>query len=774
MAKLFKNSKKIFAVVMAFAVLAVSLFAGGIVASAEEGADPACKGTRVEYWDGTQSGNFTTGDGSVTNPYIIENAKQLNYVCTVADTATEGKYYKVDPEIKAFILQPQAVVSALGGDSAFIDIASAAETKELFEVTAAGQSLKNWLANGVNKVFAGNFDGSGVAIYGLYADDALKGTQQCGLFPILDGNDKQAADGGLTSNPTVIKNFALKNSYFKGLRRLGAISSTSWYAAGGTKVNGFVNASYIEVANCFIIGQDRKDTDNTMHGWNSANPNAEMGVAFGSMGNDPIKADHLSVYGNDTEYRVYGSSTATTYTVDGAKKFNRVFSDNYANNDGTQCGEIHNSIALDALISGMKNNTDKVTYCTNVYTNVTSTVKDVVCLENNGYGPEGQAAMETLDWETDWFMGQYGPTFRSFHGEISLVQTAKTHCYACKECGFMSYGGEEEHIYDVEDETGDYICTVCEYQCLHTNQSVNESYEGDCVTPAGVFYHCNDCGRDYVEDIGIPPTGHTLEWVDEIYADCENTGRQGYWHCTVCGSNFTGTEAEALMAKMETSIDDPDTALLIPIAPHNATNREDGSVRVFSDESGHWWLCYTCDGRLEAIEDEDYAEEGKVKKHKFEDSVCVECGWECTEHDYKETGKVLVAGDCETDREEELKCTICGDKKSVVTKPAGHTIEKVAKVEATDKLEGLKEHYVCTGCKEIYLDAEGKTKAVEAELIIPKVLPAGYQNVVIGGSSNGNVNTDTGNKSPATGDSVASVLAVAALAGVALVFARKK
>ena len=141
------------------------------------------------------------------NPYIIENAKQLNWVCTASDVASEGKYYKVDPAIKAFILQPQSVVTALGGDDAFIYVASAAETKELFEVKAAGQQLKNWLENGNSKVFAGNFDGNGVAIYGLYADDALRGTQQCALFPILDGNGVDLPDEGATETPTVIKNF---------------------------------------------------------------------------------------------------------------------------------------------------------------------------------------------------------------------------------------------------------------------------------------------------------------------------------------------------------------------------------------------------------------------------------------------------------------------------------------------------------------------------------------------------------------------------------------
>lgn len=114
--------------------------------------------------------------------------------------------------------------------------------------------------------------------------------------------------------------------------------------------------------------------------------------------------------------------------------------------------------------------------------------------------------------------------------------------------------------------------------------------------------------------------------------------------------------------------------------------------------------------------------------------------------------------------------TICGKKTSKVTKPASHDIVKVDEVAATDKLEGTKAHYACSVCKEIYADAEGTTKITKAELVIPKTLPAGYENVVVGGS----VNTDTGLKSPSTRDNTAfAVAAIAALSGVAFVIIRK-
>lgn len=782
MAKLFKNSKQILTFVVAFAIFAVSLFAGGIVADAQSGqgtTEALCKGTRIEFWDGTRDNNLT-GEGTKDDPYIIKTAAQLNYVCAVAGNNTVTKYYKVDPDIKAFILQSSATVDALGGASKFMNIVSAEETRVLFEETAVtkGVALYNWLKNGAN-VFDGDFDGSGVEIYGLYADAATMGYENCGLFPAIDGGgDADFSNNETDSEGITVENLLVKNSYFKGFRRVGVISGASWWKGSvSVKVDGIVNVKNCEVSNCFLVGQDLKTNNNIVNFGN-----AEMGILGGSMNNDPVKVSYCTVYGNDSEYRVYGSASSTTYRVDANKKFNRVFALNTANSDPTLYGEIHNSIALDAIVNSFKANTDQITYCSNVYSNINTNLDGVTVIEN-GYGPEGQAEMSNFDWENTWFMGYCGPTLRAFHGKISLSRNNKTHCHECEDCGFKSYGGEEKHVYDVADVNDDYICTVCSYQCFHNvDYIIDDAFEGDCVTPPGIYFECFDCGRVNIETVLSAP-GHQLEWVKEDPADCMHEGgvegRKGFWHCTVCGGMFIEeAEVDAKMSKnsLGTYFDGEEIPmvadLVIPLAPHNATNREDGSILVKCDETGHWWICYTCDGRLLAVESKKYAEEGKVKKHKYEKGVCVDCGWECTEHNYEETGFTAVVGTCFVDQEEELKCTICGDKKSIVTASAGHKIEKVAEVAATDRLEGTKEHYICTVCKEVYVDAQGNTKATQASLVIPKTLPAGYENVQIDGGNTGNI--DTSNKSPSTGDSLASVLTVAALVGAALVIARKK
>ncbi|MBR6502057.1 MAG: hypothetical protein IKT42_01320 [Clostridia bacterium] len=755
MTKMFKNSKQIFAVVMALAILAVSLFAGSIVASADS-TEALCAGTRIEYWDGAKDTSLA-GAGTQDNPYIITNAAELNYVCNSANAATEDKYYVVDPAIKAFILQPQSLVTALGGDSAFMNITSADQTKALFE--GADQSkLMNWLKNGSASVFAGHFDGNGVTIYGMYSDGAAVRSEQCGLFPLLDGNGVGVANQGAAEKATTLKNFAVKNSYVKGYRRVGVISSTAWWNKGGAYVDGWSELYNCEVANNFLVGQDLITKDGTIA--NAAWGISEMGVIGGAMANDPMKVTGLSVYGNKTEYRVYGSASNTTYSVDTSKDFNRLFAQNTLSGAGFY-GELHDAVSIGTLVSQLQHNKDDITYTSNIYTNIKSTVPAVTLVENP-FGPEGQAAMKAFDWENDWFMAEQGPTFRSFHGAITLTKTNTSHYYACETCGLKSYGGEVEHNWD-----DTYKCIDCEWQCTHGSQTVGEFRTGDCVTKDGYYTECHYCTWGSVEYVG-EAYGHVLTWVEEILADCEKEGRQGYWHCSECNGNFTADSEEAAKwAPMSTNILDPETTLVTPIAPHNALNREDGSILVVQQgNDGHYWICYTCDGKLLAVESEKYADEGRIKKHKYDDGVCVDCGWECPEHNYQPSGIVHVVGSCTVDREEELKCTNCGDKQYKVT-PAGHKIVKYDEVPATDKLEGTKAHYACTECKEIYTDAEGKNKATSASLVIPKVLPPEYQNQIQG-------NVDTSDKSPATGDSVASVLALAVLAGGAAVAMTRK
>lgn len=745
MSKLLKNGKQIFAFVVAFAIIAVSLFTSSI----NMDADALCSGTKVVYWNGTQSSSFSKGNGTKDNPYIIETAEQLNYVCVVSNTASNGKYYKVDPTIKAFILQPESVVTTLGGNEVFLGVKTAQDMKTLFETTAknADVTLKNWLETGGCNIFAGNFDGSNAVICGLYADDAKRGTQQCGLFPILDATDKEG-------EYTTVANFILKNSYFKGLRRLGAVASTTWYDKSGTCNNNNVKVQNLEVANCYLVGQDLNETNNTIHAWNESNRLSEMAVLSGSPGNDPIILNMCSVHGNVTEYRTYGTAENTNPDIT-ENAFDTIIK---GNNSETLFGEYHNVVALGASIANINNNTDKRTYSTNTYSDKTSN-RDCVKIES-GYGAAGRIAMTKFDWENVWFMSEDGPTLRSLHSEIVLVKDDHSvHYYACKDCGLKGEDGAVAHSWSGTDGN---VCSVCGYICNHNkdgDQVIENVTEATCVTKMGTYTYCKNCNWKQEDTYGTV-SGHNLEWIPEVDSDCTNTGIKGYWHCKTCNRNFTADSEEAAKWAADNTSVDPAKDLIIPKKEFHSANDGDDHVLVYYDEEGHWYKCYVCDGRLQ-YEQGDIVEDNVKAKHKFEKGVCKECGYECKEHDYKPTGIVSAVGSCTVDRQEEYKCTKCGNKISVVTEKAGHKIVKVDEVAATDKLEGTKAHYKCTVCHEIYTDAEGKTKALQADLVIPKTLPAGYENQIIG--SNGTLNTDNSSKSPSTRDNVAVAIVVSAV-----------
>lgn len=62
----------------------------------------------------------------------------------------------------------------------------------------------------------------------------------------------------------------------------------------------------------------------------------------------------------------------------------------------------------------------------------------------------------------------------------------------------------------------------------------------------------------------------------------------------------------------------------------------------------------------------------------------------------------------------------------------GHTLEKVEKVAATESKEGVKEHYRCTECGDLFLDENGTTPATDDNLKIAKLQKKGCKGSVGG------------------------------------------
>lgn len=750
MTKLFKNSKQVLAFVFAFAVLAVSLFTGSININAD-----ACDVSKIDYWDGTKASNFASGDGTEGDPYIIKTAEQLALACLgqTPETST-GKYYKVDDSVKIFVLQPESVVD--------LDTLMGLDSAEAVKTYLTGLTgVKNWHSQFNFKSFNGHFDGNGATIYGLYVDtvNTTGSKDDCGLFPQFDGGVKNP-DGSIT--PSECKNIAVKNSYYLSNRRMGGITGAAYGTNYGAKVDGKVIVDNCAVINCYMEGRTQ-----------SVNHYSEQGIVVGGGGLDIVEINNILVKGTYAYDTVQGKNipiigaSSSVKVVDPADATKQIYQTKVTNSVflgvapyqkdyyvDHLCQEyIFSNVITDAAAgkvtitnpAGWGSATSTRNYAEEQIKQVTAT------------GFDFKAAASTLDWEDTWFMSEDGPELRDFHGEITLDQTATTHVWECADCGLTSPGGVADHEW-VEESEGVFTCSVCEYTCRHNSLNTYDD-PGDCVTDPGTYTVCDYCKYTTVIPAGKAP-GHSLTYVPADAGDCETEGHAEYWYCDVCENKFT-TEDDA--AAMDSAVTDAD--LNTGLGIHPLTEDEDGVV-VMYDENGHWYTCSIDGGRIDY--DSNVLEDGVVVAHDYQNAVCIDCGYECKEHDYEATGKVAVVGDCFTDEELEIKCNICNFKSTVVSVPAAHKIVKVEEVPANDRMEGTKAHYICEICKSIYADAEGKTSVTKASLIIPKVLPAEYQNTV-----SGTVNADTSNKSPSTGDNLVSVVAVAALAGAAFVIARK-
>lgn len=170
--------------------------------------DDNIDGIAGEVWDGKVATGYSGGSGTETDPYIIETARQLAYLIKhdVVDSAgaTNGKYYKLAADI-------------------YLNDVSNPDWKS--------NNPNSWYEVESSKRFAGNLDGDGYTVYGLY----YSGTASFGLIPWVD----------MWSYDVTIKNLVISDAYI----------STSAPFVGS--VVGYVYATaernaVFTLSNCFV------------------------------------------------------------------------------------------------------------------------------------------------------------------------------------------------------------------------------------------------------------------------------------------------------------------------------------------------------------------------------------------------------------------------------------------------------------------------------------------------------------------------------------------
>lgn len=170
--------------------------------------DDNIDGIAGEVWDGKVATGYAGGSGTETDPYIIETARQLAYLIKhdVVDSAgaTNGKYYKLAADI-------------------YLNDVSNPDWKS--------NNPNSWYEVESSKRFAGNLDGDGYTVYGLY----YSGTASFGLIPFVE----------MWSYDVTIKNLVISDAYI----------STSGQFVGA--VVGYVYATanrnaVFTLSNCFV------------------------------------------------------------------------------------------------------------------------------------------------------------------------------------------------------------------------------------------------------------------------------------------------------------------------------------------------------------------------------------------------------------------------------------------------------------------------------------------------------------------------------------------
>ncbi len=403
--KLFKFGKPMLSIVVAVAILAVSLFAAvpGISFSANAAAVE-------DTWDGTMATGFASGSGAEDDPYIIATAEQLAYAVFGDSAVSAGKYFKV-------------VDNATFNLSGMKDITLESTVGDV--MTAATD--KNWI--GGIRTFAGYFDGNGVVIYNMYSGG---NNAQTGLFPCPTNNNPD--------NASWIKNVTLLASRSNGFNSAGGLVG-EYHAPDTSRTATIENC---KVLNCWI-----SDNNNT-----NATTQRTSGILAGNITHNTTTIKDCFASGNITSStEISGGLVGNTSDycpsvsiqnciVIGSKAYPTV-------NGSNQKIKKHLNVP----------GTYKAVYTTEevdaIYT--ANQVKRVA--EADMKGAAAKANMPDFDWNR--FIAFEGelPDYRANHTLTLAQNDAATHNITCTDC---SKAMAETHTF-VENDAGTMGICACGY-----------------------------------------------------------------------------------------------------------------------------------------------------------------------------------------------------------------------------------------------------------------------------------------------------------------------
>lgn len=380
------------------------------------GTQAACScGAVADYvtdtWDGTIATSFHSGIGTQADPFIIATAEQLAYAVSGQKSTDKSvdKYYKIAPCVKSFNMNGKQGITE---NSTAAEVQSAAINGDTYNW---GNVSVIWTGS-EDKLFKGNFDGSGAVIYNIYCSNGVG----AGLF----GN----ATAG--NNDVVYKNITVASSYFIG----------NWAAGGilGRNENSSANKINIQktvVKNCYIESKS-SDTD-------------KGAAAFvGTLVYRPVSISNSIAYGNIISCPGLVGGFA-------------------AGINGSQTFTVSNSISIGippyGSSSGISSAITQASNYSNVYTDQavdTATYSETQVKQLSAEQMKGDTAVETmpgLAWFADW---------NTVENDYPVPYTP-VYNYAYWQ------GGEDANF--TQDANGNYLIETAEqlYAMVKNNGKVN-------------------------------------------------------------------------------------------------------------------------------------------------------------------------------------------------------------------------------------------------------------------------------------------------------------
>ena len=199
------NFKRVVACILALAVLISALtLSFGVVA---DSSDTFYEGVKDVPWNGQIATKFAGGNGTESNPYLIETPNQLAYLLKhdveTVDGASKNKYYKLTANIYL---------------------------NDIYNANWKNDEPNSWLATASTARFKGHLDGDGYTIFGLY----INSSENVGLFSYAD----------VWFNDVSIKNLTISDS---------ELATTGNYAGAFI---GFayssINSNTLTFENCYV------------------------------------------------------------------------------------------------------------------------------------------------------------------------------------------------------------------------------------------------------------------------------------------------------------------------------------------------------------------------------------------------------------------------------------------------------------------------------------------------------------------------------------------